>query len=343
MAGRVWPRPDVVLSESALSASGYLSVTCRCNRRLLAGATVTRINGFVLTVEQHIREYWLPSLTMPCAHKKCIHGRDKRYCKLGCKDLILPRKPRTPKTDPRFPNVAGVAKPQYSKVAIPTAARNNLSPITKDALIVKPNNAANIHRIQFQNHQTAVKLELDSPFKDFATAQPPWKTEKNPSIQEKLMIDHASLRQPVQSDVAMQNSAVDSVSGSISRATDQPPRRNSELAACIVDAGPKFTQPQDFIAPRMIILRTTTKQLSNLCCAKPTPAFDTLRPAIPTLADIIRTSQDDQVLADVCAALCCLSNGMSDQIQVLLDAGVARHLVLLLRHELFEVDSLKVL
>ena len=84
---------------------------------------------------------------------------------------------------------------------------------------------------------------------------------------------------------------------------------------------------------RFVKLRTTTRKLADICCAKPTPTFDVLRPAIPILANIIQTAQDEQVLGDVCAAFFALSDGMSDQIQVILDTGVAQRLVQLLRHD----------
>ncbi len=123
--------------------------------------------------------------------------------------------------------------------------------------------------------------------------------------------------------------------------TEQASLSNNDIALSgAVDQQLAYTSDSHSVAFRDLKLRNTTRHLSSMCCVKPTPSFDVLRPAIPILAQIIKTSQDEQVLADVCAALCSLSNGMSDQIQVLLEAGVAHRLVQLMSHDIFEVIPL---
>ena len=83
---------------------------------------------------------------------------------------------------------------------------------------------------------------------------------------------------------------------------------------------------------RLSMVRNATWTLSNLCRRKPQPDFDLLRPALPTLAQLIY-STDNEVLADSCWALSYLSDGSNDKIQAVIEAGVCRRLVELLSHE----------
>ena len=48
---------------------------------------------------------------------------------------------------------------------------------------------------------------------------------------------------------------------------------------------------------KLSMLRNATWTLSNFCRGKPQPEFGTVRPALPTLAQLIN-SPDEQVLAD---------------------------------------------
>ena len=240
---------------------------------------------------------------MPCAHKKCIHGRDKRYCKLGCKDLILPRKPRSPKADQRFPNVAGgIAKPQHSKVPItsslPTSkfsapsSRENPIPQTNekvaqiDANSNHPNSAPNIH---------TTALESVVHIKDFNKPSS-WKGDAKPAIEKP---NPENNRNGFQSDPSLQNKTLISSAFSSFARIDQSVVAGIDIATGNAASGAQFSQHQDPIAPRILKLRSTTKELTNICCVKPTPSFEMLRPAIPILADIIKTAQDEQVLVQL--------------------------------------------
>ncbi|XP_052298356.1 importin subunit alpha-2-like isoform X3 [Citrus sinensis] len=82
---------------------------------------------------------------------------------------------------------------------------------------------------------------------------------------------------------------------------------------------------------KLSMLRIAARTLSNLCKGKPEPPFDQVRPALPALAQLIR-SNNEEVLTDACWALSCLSDGTNDNVQAVIEAGVCPRLVELLGH-----------
>lgn len=82
---------------------------------------------------------------------------------------------------------------------------------------------------------------------------------------------------------------------------------------------------------KLSMLRNATWTLSNFCRGKPQPDFNMVRPALPTLAQLI-FSPDEEVLTDACWALSYLSDGPNEKIQAVIEAGVCRRLVELLLH-----------
>ena len=84
-------------------------------------------------------------------------------------------------------------------------------------------------------------------------------------------------------------------------------------------------------ASRVSMLRNATWTLSNFCRGKPQPDFAQVSPALPTLARLI-CSNEEEVLADACWALSYLSDGTNDKIQAVIESGVVRRLVELLGH-----------
>jgi len=68
--------------------------------------------------------------------------------------------------------------------------------------------------------------------------------------------------------------------------------------------------------------------LSNFCRGKPQVDLDLIRPAIPVLAELLISSEDEgDVLIDVCWALSYLSDGDENRIQAVIDAGVTVPLI----------------
>ncbi|KAK1385089.1 Importin subunit alpha [Heracleum sosnowskyi] len=82
---------------------------------------------------------------------------------------------------------------------------------------------------------------------------------------------------------------------------------------------------------KLSMLRNATWTLSNFCRGKPQPHFEQTKPALPALARLIH-SNDEEVLTDACWALSYLSDGTNDKIQAVIDAGVCPRLVELLLH-----------
>lgn len=85
---------------------------------------------------------------------------------------------------------------------------------------------------------------------------------------------------------------------------------------------------------RLTMLRNATWTLSNFCRGKPQPAFELVAPALPCLAQLI-LSRDDEVLTDACWALSYLSDDTGSQntkIQAVISANVCGRLVQLLMH-----------
>jgi len=79
------------------------------------------------------------------------------------------------------------------------------------------------------------------------------------------------------------------------------------------------------------MLRNATWALSNFARGKPAPSLDVLAPAIPVVAQLL-TSTDEEVITDACWTMSYISDGEDSRVKAVVDAGVTPHLVHLLNH-----------
>uniref|UniRef100_A0AAV1T9B0 Importin subunit alpha n=1 Tax=Peronospora matthiolae TaxID=2874970 RepID=A0AAV1T9B0_9STRA len=79
------------------------------------------------------------------------------------------------------------------------------------------------------------------------------------------------------------------------------------------------------------ILRNAAWTLSNFCRGKPRPEFALISPALQLLPHLIH-SPDNEVVVDACWALSYFSDGTTETIQAVIDAGVCRRVVDLMGH-----------
>lgn len=114
-------------------------------------------------------------------------------------------------------------------------------------------------------------------------------------------------------------------------AGDSPPCRDLVLQAGAMQ--PLLMQLHQ--NSKLSMLRNATWTLSNFCRGKPQPDFEMVRPALPTLAQLI-FSPDEEVLTDACWALSYLSDGPNEKIQAVIESGIIRRLVELLLNPRYE-------
>mmetsp|Transcript_2217 Transcript_2217/g.5117 ORF Transcript_2217/g.5117 Transcript_2217/m.5117 type:complete len:542 (+) Transcript_2217:233-1858(+) len=83
---------------------------------------------------------------------------------------------------------------------------------------------------------------------------------------------------------------------------------------------------------KLSMLRNATWTLSNFCRGRPAPNFETVRPALKTLALLVY-HEDVDVLTDACWALSYLSDGPNEtNIQAVIESGVVPRCIELLMH-----------
>ncbi|GMF16926.1 unnamed protein product [Phytophthora lilii] len=89
---------------------------------------------------------------------------------------------------------------------------------------------------------------------------------------------------------------------------------------------------------KLTILRNATWTLSNFCRGKPRPEFALVSPALQLLPHLIH-SPDEEVVTDACWTLSYLSDGTTETIQAVIDAGVCSRVVDLVGHTLTSIQT----
>jgi hypothetical protein len=82
--------------------------------------------------------------------------------------------------------------------------------------------------------------------------------------------------------------------------------------------------------PTSLGLQTYAWVLSNLCGGNPLPDPEYVEPLLPVLKHLLNTSQDDQIVKDVCSSLTCLIKHGSPMIDAVLQTGIASSVVSLM-------------
>jgi importin subunit alpha-1 len=78
------------------------------------------------------------------------------------------------------------------------------------------------------------------------------------------------------------------------------------------------------------IIQFSAWVISNVVRGKPQPDFKITSKAIPTLAKLLSTYTDEQILADVCWAISFLSDGPNERVEAVIKSGCVPKLVELL-------------
>eukprot|EP01134_Creolimax_fragrantissima_P003859 CFRG3859T1 len=87
---------------------------------------------------------------------------------------------------------------------------------------------------------------------------------------------------------------------------------------------------------RVSLLRNATWTLSNICRGKPAVDMSLVEQALPIFKQLVYR-EDREVLIDICWGLSYLTDGANDKIQAVVDLGITKRLVDLLRHESIHV------
>ena len=83
---------------------------------------------------------------------------------------------------------------------------------------------------------------------------------------------------------------------------------------------------------KVSMLRNATWTLSNFCRGKnPQPDWTLISPCLPVLSKLLYAN-DEEVLTDACWAISYLSDGSNEKIQAVIEAGVCRRIVELLKY-----------
>lgn len=79
-------------------------------------------------------------------------------------------------------------------------------------------------------------------------------------------------------------------------------------------------------------LRNCSWALSNLCRGKPTPDYELVKRAIPSLIKVITENDSEEIITDISWALSYLSDGAKESIDDFLDPNLLTKLISLLNH-----------
>ena len=79
--------------------------------------------------------------------------------------------------------------------------------------------------------------------------------------------------------------------------------------------------------------RNASWALSNLCRGRPSPQYQKVRRAIPSLTKVVIECNNDEIITDCCWALSYLSDGSKERIQDFIDQNLLKKMISLLGNE----------
>jgi len=93
-------------------------------------------------------------------------------------------------------------------------------------------------------------------------------------------------------------------------------------------------------APTTALIRNVVWTISNLNrCRNPPADFQLIKPSLPILARLLKTSSDSEILTDCCWAFSYVSDGPNERIQDIIEAGLVPKMVQLLGHKELKVAA----
>ncbi len=88
----------------------------------------------------------------------------------------------------------------------------------------------------------------------------------------------------------------------------------------------------DHAQPGTSLVRNASWALSNFCRGRPSPDFEKIKRAIPSLSKVLIENDNEDVLIDVCWAMSYLSDGGEERIPLILGSKVLPRIIQLLSH-----------
>ena len=99
----------------------------------------------------------------------------------------------------------------------------------------------------------------------------------------------------------------------------------------------KIAQVLDQAQKGTPFMRNCSWALSNLCRGKPTPQYELVKRAIPSLIKVITENDSEEIITDISWALSYLSDGAKENIDDFLDENLLKKLIKLLNHQTVSV------
>lgn len=89
----------------------------------------------------------------------------------------------------------------------------------------------------------------------------------------------------------------------------------------------------DKAVPGSSFLRNASWALSNLVRGRPSPEFNKVRRAIPSMCKVLVENDKEEIISDICWALSYLSDGEKARIQDFLNHNLLAKMIALINHE----------